>query len=182
VPLICGHEGCLRSTASGACVGRGLCPPTPGRVPTADGCAPRYGCAWCHISAGAHPGQVPQCPGADLSPGRALAASGAGVPRDTAAAARLSRCPQQFRRAPGSAGPEVAHDVLGALAQRWTDHQGASSTRIAHKRSACTGRPTPRSPLKALGRSLRAPSGPCGCAMREPHRRANTPASSSRGH
>jgi transposase len=46
--------------------------------------------------------------------------------------------------------PAVAHDALAALAKRWTYHQGASSHLIEHKRYASKGRPTPRTPLKAI--------------------------------
>jgi transposase len=46
--------------------------------------------------------------------------------------------------------PEVAQDALAALAKRWTYHQVESSTLIAHKRYAGKGRPTPRTPLKAI--------------------------------
>jgi hypothetical protein len=46
--------------------------------------------------------------------------------------------------------PAVAHDALAALAKRWTYRQVESSHLIAHKRSAGKGRPTPRTPLKAI--------------------------------
>ncbi len=52
--------------------------------------------------------------------------------------------------------PEVAQDALAALAKRWTYHQLDSSTLIAHKRYAGKGRPTPRTPLKAIEWQIQA--------------------------
>ena len=52
--------------------------------------------------------------------------------------------------------PEVAQDALAALAKRWTYHQVESSTLIEHKRYAGKGRPTPRTPLKAIAWQIQA--------------------------
>jgi transposase len=46
--------------------------------------------------------------------------------------------------------PAAAQAALGLLATSWTDHQGASSSLIAQKRSAGTGRPTPTTPIQAI--------------------------------
>ena len=46
--------------------------------------------------------------------------------------------------------PAVAHDALAALAKRWTYHQVDSYHLIEHKHYAGKGRPTPRTPLKAI--------------------------------
>jgi transposase len=46
--------------------------------------------------------------------------------------------------------PEAAQDALAALAKRWKYHAIASSQLTAHKRYAGKGRPTPRTPLKAI--------------------------------
>jgi transposase len=54
------------------------------------------------------------------------------------------------RQAQRFCAPEAAHDALAALATRWKSHSIASSHLPAHKRSAGTGRPTPRAPLQAI--------------------------------
>jgi transposase len=46
--------------------------------------------------------------------------------------------------------PEAAHEALAAVAKRWKYHSIASSHLTAHKRYAGKGRPTPRTPLKAI--------------------------------
>src|SRR5262245_43721695 len=45
--------------------------------------------------------------------------------------------------------PDMAHDALATLAQRWRYHRGKSSQLREHKRYAGKGRPTPRTPRKA---------------------------------
>jgi transposase len=62
--------------------------------------------------------------------------------------------------------PEVAHEALAALAKRWTHHQVDSSTLIEHKRYAGKGRPTPRTPLKAIEWQIQARVRPDQAAMR----------------
>jgi transposase len=62
----------------------------------------------------------------------------------------------------------VAHDALTALAKRWTCHQVASYHLIEHKRSAGTGRPTPRPPLKAIAWPIQARVRPDQEAMEPP--------------
>jgi hypothetical protein len=52
--------------------------------------------------------------------------------------------------------PEAAHDALAALAKRWKYHRVASSQLTEHKRSVGTGRPTPRTPLKAIEWQIQA--------------------------
>jgi transposase len=52
--------------------------------------------------------------------------------------------------------PEVAQEALAALAKRWTYHQVASYSVIKHKHYAGKGRPTPRTPLKALEWQIQA--------------------------
>jgi transposase len=52
--------------------------------------------------------------------------------------------------------PAVAHDALAALAKRWTYHQVESYRLIEHKRYAGKGRPTPRTPLKAIEWQIQA--------------------------
>jgi hypothetical protein len=46
--------------------------------------------------------------------------------------------------------PHAAPDALAALAQRWTYHRAESSHLSAHQHDAGHGRPTPRTPLKAI--------------------------------
>ena len=46
--------------------------------------------------------------------------------------------------------PEVAQEALAALAKRWGYHQVESYRMIEHQRYAGKGRPTPRTPLKAI--------------------------------
>jgi hypothetical protein len=46
--------------------------------------------------------------------------------------------------------PTAAQDALSALAKRWKYHAIASYHLTEHKRSAGQGRPTPRTPLKAI--------------------------------
>jgi hypothetical protein len=46
--------------------------------------------------------------------------------------------------------PQAAQAALDTLAPAWQYHQGDAYSLIAHKRSACTGRPTPTTPIKAL--------------------------------
>jgi transposase len=46
--------------------------------------------------------------------------------------------------------PEAAHAALATLAKSWRYHQVETSRVIAHKHYAGTGRPTSRSPIKAL--------------------------------
>src|SRR5262249_41952960 len=52
--------------------------------------------------------------------------------------------------------PAAAHDALSALAKRWKDHRVESSHLTAHKRSGGKGRPTPRTPLKAIAWQIQA--------------------------
>jgi transposase len=52
--------------------------------------------------------------------------------------------------------PEAAHDALAALARRWQYHQVASSHLTEHKRYAGKGRPTARTPLKAIEWQIQA--------------------------
>ena len=52
--------------------------------------------------------------------------------------------------------PEAAHDALAALARRWRYHQVASSHLTEHKRYAGKGRPTARTPLKAIEWQIQA--------------------------
>jgi transposase len=61
---------------------------------------------------------------------------------------------------------EGAHEALAALAKRWTYHQVDSSTLIEHKRYAGKGRPTPRTPLKAIEWQIQARGRPDQEAMR----------------
>jgi len=61
--------------------------------------------------------------------------------------------------------PEVAQNALAALAKRWTYHQVESSILIEHKRYACKGRPTARTPLKAIEWQIQARVGPDQGAM-----------------
>jgi transposase len=60
----------------------------------------------------------------------------------------------------------VAPEALAALAKRWMYHQVDSSTLIDHKRYAGTGRPTPRTPLKAIAWHIQARVRPDQEAMR----------------
>ncbi len=53
-------------------------------------------------------------------------------------------------QAPRVETPEAADAALGALATAWTSHQVASSSLLAQPREACTGRPTPPTPIQAL--------------------------------
>lgn len=46
--------------------------------------------------------------------------------------------------------PEAAHAALGALETSWRDHQGEIFRLIAHKHSACKGRPTPTTPSTSI--------------------------------
>jgi len=46
--------------------------------------------------------------------------------------------------------PEAAQDALAAVAQRWPYHQVESSHLTEHTRYAGNGRPTPRTPRKAM--------------------------------
>jgi hypothetical protein len=46
--------------------------------------------------------------------------------------------------------PETAQDALAAMAQRWPSHQVESSHLTEHTRYAGNGRPTPRTPRKAM--------------------------------
>jgi transposase len=52
--------------------------------------------------------------------------------------------------------PEAAQEALAALAQRWQYHQVASSHLTAHKHYAGKGRPTARTPLKAIEWQIQA--------------------------
>jgi transposase len=52
--------------------------------------------------------------------------------------------------------PEAAHDALATLAQRWQYHRVASSHLTEHKRYGGKGRPTPRTPLKAITWQIQA--------------------------
>ena len=52
--------------------------------------------------------------------------------------------------------PEAAHEALAALAKRWKYHRVASSHLTAHKRYGGKGRPTPRTPLKAIEWQIQA--------------------------
>jgi transposase len=85
-------------------------------------------------------------------------------PREEAAITR----PLLHRHATRVKTPEVGQDALAAVAQRWTSHPLESSTLIAHQRSAGTGRPTPRTPLKASAWQIQARVRPDQEAMRHP--------------
>jgi transposase len=52
--------------------------------------------------------------------------------------------------------PNAAQDALAALAQRWTYHRVESYHLSAHKHYAGKGRPTPRTPLKAIEWQIQA--------------------------
>ena len=52
--------------------------------------------------------------------------------------------------------PKAAQDALAALAQRGTYHRVESSHVSAHTHYASTGRPTPRTPLKAIAWQIQA--------------------------
>ena len=52
--------------------------------------------------------------------------------------------------------PEVAQEALATLARRWTYHQVESYRVIEHKHYAGKGRPTPRTPLKAIAWQIQA--------------------------
>jgi transposase len=52
--------------------------------------------------------------------------------------------------------PEAAQAALATLATSWRYHQVDTSRVIEHKRYACTGRPTPHSPIKAIGWQIQA--------------------------
>ena len=56
--------------------------------------------------------------------------------------------------------PEAAPAALAAVAQSWRYHQGDGSTLIAQKHSACTGRPAPTTPIKAIDWQSEAPVRP----------------------
>ena len=52
--------------------------------------------------------------------------------------------------------PKAAHEALAALAKRWKDHRVESSHLTEHKRYGGQGRPTPRTPLKAIAWHIQA--------------------------
>src|SRR5215468_10123833 len=52
--------------------------------------------------------------------------------------------------------PEAAHAALATLAQSWRYHQGETSRVIAHTHYAGKGRPTSRSPIKAIAWQMHA--------------------------
>jgi transposase len=52
--------------------------------------------------------------------------------------------------------PEAAYDALAALAKRWKYHRVESSHLTEHKRYGGKGRPTPRTPLKAIAWQIQA--------------------------
>jgi transposase len=52
--------------------------------------------------------------------------------------------------------PAAAQDALAALAKRWRYHRGESSHLMAYKRYAGKGRPTSRTPLKAIEWQIQA--------------------------
>jgi transposase len=52
--------------------------------------------------------------------------------------------------------PKAAHDALSALAKRWKYHRVESAHLTAHNRSVGKGRPTPRTPLKAIAWQIQA--------------------------
>ena len=58
------------------------------------------------------------------------------------------------------APPEAAHAALTALSKAWRYHQLDPCQVLDHKRDACTGRPTPTRPLKALAWQMHAPVRP----------------------
>ena len=64
-----------------------------------------------------------------------------------AAAIKKPRFPLQAQR---FCTPAAAQDALAALAKRWQYHAMASSHLTEHQRYAGKGRPTPRTPLKAI--------------------------------
>jgi transposase len=52
--------------------------------------------------------------------------------------------------------PKAAHAALVTLAKSWRDHQVETSPVIAHTHDACKGRPTSRSPIKAMAWQIHA--------------------------
>ena len=52
--------------------------------------------------------------------------------------------------------PEAAHAALATLATSWRYHQLETSRVIEHKHDACKGRPTSRSPMKAIAWQIHA--------------------------
>src|SRR6266851_3374087 len=56
--------------------------------------------------------------------------------------------------------PAAAQAALGALATSWRYHQGVILRLIAHKHSACKGRPTPTTPIKSIDWQIQAQGRP----------------------
>ncbi len=52
--------------------------------------------------------------------------------------------------------PQLAQEALAAVSKKWKYHQVASSQLLEHKRYATTGRPTPKTPIKATEWQLHA--------------------------
>ncbi len=52
--------------------------------------------------------------------------------------------------------PRVAHETLAAVSKKWKYHQVASSHLLEHTRYATKGRPTPKTPIKAIEWQLQA--------------------------
>jgi transposase len=74
--------------------------------------------------------------------------------------------PLFHRQATGFPTPEAAHGALGPLAQGWKDHQLDARRLTAHPRDPGKGRPTPKTPRKALAWHLDAPVRPEAEALR----------------
>jgi hypothetical protein len=64
--------------------------------------------------------------------------------------------------------PEAAQGALGTVAQGWTYHQVDARRRTAHQRYTGQGRPTPKTPLKALAWHIDAHVRPEDEALRRP--------------
>ena len=63
--------------------------------------------------------------------------------------------------------PEAATAALDTLALAWHDHQVDAYRLLDHKRSACKGRPTPTTPLKAIAWQVQAQVRPHDAQMRQ---------------
>jgi hypothetical protein len=64
--------------------------------------------------------------------------------------------PLCHRQAQRVATPEAAQEALTAVAKRWPSHRVESSPRTPYHRDAGPGRPTPRTPLKAVAWPIQA--------------------------
>ncbi len=87
----------------------------------------------------------------------ALERAEATLKKATAARRRGHHTSNSFTCKPNAfAHPEAAQDALAALAKRWKYHRVESSHLTEHKRYAGKGRPTPRTPLKAIEWQIQA--------------------------